>query len=438
VPAGPQRKGITPPMTRAPDARASVPGARRNITVLGITSGYLNFAVQSWSPIIPILFVREGAPPFGVVVTYALVNLLGSMAQYVGGHLADRHGARLLIAVPTTLSGVLWIAMAFSPAWQFMAATYVLINVVFGIQNPSFTTLVADSVSPTERLAAFTRYNFLVSPAYVLGPLLGAFVVLPLVAPRVFITATGLSYIAVGLSRLRLLVEPRHDLRRWVGEGGGARALWREARRAIFGTPARRRLLLVTVGVSSLVALTINGPFLSLVGHVQDGLPERSVDILFGVGAVGMVLVSLVAGALSHRLGDGPALAVGLLLHGAAVALYALHMGLAGGAALFVVVFAGWQLAAIAFGALRSTWAAGPDAGAAIGGTSALAGFAVFLALTLAGSVQAVVGRGGPLLLAGLLALGTAAVVLLPAPPATGATAPADWGARDRTAPVRP
>ncbi len=407
-------------MSTALDA-TRVPGTRRNIPVLGVTSSLLNLAVQSWSPIIPILLVREGAPAFGVVVTYALVNLLGAFAQYLGGRLADRHGARLLIALPTTVAGLIWVVMAVSPVWQVMAATYVAINIVFGIQSPSFTTMVADSVEPSERLAAFTRYNFLVSPAYVLGPLLGALVVLPLVPPEYYIAGTGLCYVGVGLSRLRLFVEPRRDLRRRPAGARGLGGVVAEAREAVLGSPARRRLLVVTIGVTSVIALTINGPFLSLMAHATDGLPTRSVDLLFALGAVGMVLVSFVAGRLSHRLGAGRALAVGLLLHGAAVALFALRMGLRTGIVVFIVVYAGYQLASIAFGSLRSAWGAGPDAGAAIGGSSAIAGVAVFLMLSLAGSVQAVLGRGAPLLLAGLVAAATAGVALLPDPAREGA-----------------
>ena len=411
-------------MTTAPDA-TSVPGTRRNIPVLGITSNLLNLAVQSWSPIIPILLVREGAPAFGVVVTYALVNLLGSGAQYLGGRLADRHGARLLIAVPTTAAGLIWVVMAVSPVWQVMAAAYVAINIVFGIQSPSFTTMVADSVPPAERLMAFTRYNSLVSPGYVIGPLLGALVVLPFLPPEVYIAGTGVCYVGVGLTRLRLFVEPRHDLRRpGMREAGGIAGAIAEARQAVLGSPARRRLLAVTIGVTSLLALTINGPFLALMAHAGDGIAPRSVDLLFALGALGMVSVSFVASGLSRRLGHGRALAFGVLLHGAAVALFALRMGLLGGIGLFVVVYAGYQLASIAFGALRSAWCAGPDAGAAIGGTSAIAGMVVFLVLSLAGSVQAVFGRGGPLLLAGLVAAVTAALALLPEPRPASASVP--------------
>lgn len=402
-------------MTTAPDAAHGVPGARRNIPILGATSGLLNVAVQSWSPIIPLLLVREGAPAFGVVVTYALVNLLGAFAQYVGGRLADRYGARLLIGIPTTASGVLWAAMAFTHHWQIMAALYVVINVVFGLQNPSFVTLVADSVAPAERVAAFTRFQFYISWAYIAGPLLGALVVLPFVPPAVYIAGTGACYVAMGVIRLRTFVEPRRDLGRSAGTGGVG-AAFQAARHAVLGTPARRRLLAMTVGVSALVALTVNGPFLALVGHSQDGLPARAVDLLFALGAVGMVAVSFFAGSLARRAGNGAVLALGLVVHGAAVALFALRLGLSGGALVFVLAFAGYQLASIAFGALRSSWAAGPDAGAAIGGASAVAGIAVFLVLSLAGALQASLGQGAPLLLAGVVAAVTGAAALLPQP----------------------
>lgn len=403
-------------MTTALDADRSVPGARRNVPVLGVTSGVLNVAVQSWSPIIPILLVREGAPAFGVVVTYALVNLLGAFAQYVGGRLADRYGARLLIGIPTTASGLLWAAMALSHNWQAMAVLYVAINVVFGLQNPSFVTLVADSVAPTERVAAFTRFQFYISWAYIAGPLLGALVVLPFVPPELYIAGTGACYVAMGLMRLRMFVEPRSDLAHRAVEDAGLGAAVRAARHAVIGSAARRRLLAVTVGVSCLVALTVNGPFMALVGHSQDGFRETSVDLLFAVGAVGMVAASFFTQRLARRIGAGRALAIGLALHGLTIAAFALRTGIRGGTALFVLAFAGYQVASIAFGSLRSAWASGRDAGAAIGGASAVAGVAVFVVLALAGALQASLGAGAPLLLAGALALATGAVALMPDP----------------------
>lgn len=402
---------------------------RRNITVLGITTSVVNLALQSWSPIIPILLVREGAPALGVVVTYALVNLLGAMAQYLGGRLADRHGARLLIGVPTVVAALLWLVMAVVPVWQVMAGLYVAMNIIFGIQSPSFTTIVADSVPPQERLAAFTRYNFLVSPSYVVGPLLGALVLVPFVPTAIYIAGTGVCSLLVGAARLRLFVEPRGDLARRDADRGGIRRAVRQARQAVFGSARRRRLLAVTVGVTSVIALTVNGPFLSLAAHVTDGLASRSVDFLFAVGAMGMVLVSLVASALSRRLGHGRALALGLLLHGAAAAAFAVRLGMPTGIAVFVFLFAGYQLASIAYGALRSTWAEGPDAGSALGGSSAIAGIFGFVCLSLAGSLQAVIGRGGPLFVAALIALATAALALAgePGPSETpqGASEPA-------------
>jgi len=400
-------------MSTALGARPGVAGARRNVPVLGATSGVLNLAVLSWSPIIPILLERRGAPAFGVVVTYALVNLLGAIMQYLGGRLADRHGAKRLIALPTTFAGLLWVVMAFTQGWQAMAALYVLINIIFGIQSPSFTTLIADSVAPAERVQAFNLYQFIISPAYVAGPILGALVVLPFVPPAVFIAGTGACYVAMGLTRLRWFVEPRADLgaarsRAPGGLAAEARAAWA----SIIGTPARRRLLLVTVGVTAVLALTVNGPFLSLVGHRSDGLSERSIELLFGVGAVGMVAASLFTAAIARRIGDGPALAAGLVVHGLAAAAFALRLGLVGALVLFVVLYAGFQTGSVAFGSRRSAWAAGRDAGAAIGGASAVAGIAVFLVLSLAGALQGLLGRGAPLLLAAALAFATAVVAL--------------------------
>jgi len=406
-------------------AAGADPRVRHNVTVLGVTSGWANLAMQTWNPVVPLLLERHGAPAFGVAAAYAASNLGGAAFQYAGGLLADRLGSRWLVAVPTFASAALWLVMALSGSWQVMAAAYVAVQVVFGIQTPAWTTLIADSTPLVRRTAAFTSYNFLVAPAYILGPLAGGLLVLPFLSPPVYIGATAASFLVVGVARLRWLGEPRGAVasrRPAHRPAGGAVAAMRAA---ILGSATRRRLLGVSMGSASVVALTITGPFLSLVAHGLDGLAARQIDLLFAVGALGMIAASLVAERLARRVGEPATLAIALVATAAAVAAFTLRAALWDATLVFVLLFAGYQLGVIAIGSLRAEWAAGQDIGAAIGGTAAAAGLVVFGAVALGGALQGVLGPGGPLVLAAVLALLTAGLAVLPLPAAPeGAGAP--------------
>lgn len=376
----------------------------RNIPIISISAATTSTVLLTWSPVVALLLRHRGASSPDVALTFAGVNLVSAVAQYIGGVIADRYGSRSVITAIGVSVGIVWFLTAiFEAQWLAFALLYVLANGLFGFQGTSFVTIVSDSVRPSERASAFTYYQFWSAVSLVLGPLLGTLFVIPDVSVHVFLAATGLIYLAAGIARGRLLTEPR-EVHRRAGSTLGAlraalrpRAIWHAAA----ATTERRRLLVLTTGITLAFALTVNGPFLALVAHDTDHVTTNLVDLLFAVGPVG----ALLTGTVARRMGWGirQLLLVGLLVHALSALSFFLTVGLYGLVPVFLLLFAGYQAATIAYSSLRVSLASDRDTGAVLGATSALAGIVAAGGISLAGAL----GNRPALALAALVSLVT-------------------------------
>jgi predicted MFS family arabinose efflux permease len=325
-----------------------------------------------------------------VAATFAAVNLGAAVAQYLGGRLADRAGARLVIGWTGIALGLTWIAMAATARWwAALAVCYILGNTLFGLQSTAFVTIISDSAPVERRMQAFARYQFWNAAALVAGPVLGSIWLLHLPA-FTYLGATGGAYLLVGLVRLTGLRDPRPAL------APPARRAADRLMHAAAGDGKRRELLLLSIGVTLAFALTVQGPFMPVTAHALDHLPLHQVELLFGFGPFGAIAAS----SLAPRLGGSrTAQGVGLTLLAVATAAMTVPLPLGLLVLAFLVAFAGFQVATVALSALRIELAGATGVGEVIGATSALAGIGAALGLLVAGSAGA-----GPALIAGALA----------------------------------
>lgn len=377
-------------------ASDAAPGLARNVAVLGTTAAFATTWLLAWSPVLALLLQRRGADATAIAATFAAVNLGTALAQYAGGRLADRVGARLVIGWTGIALGLTWFAMAATSGyWEALAFFYVVGNTLFGLQSTAFVTIIADSVTGEVRLQAFSRYQFWNSSALVVGPLLGGLWLLH-ASPEIYLGATGLAYLLVGVIRLAGLREPR-DL------PGAARTPISAERlvQTTVGDAGRRELVLLSAGVTLAFALTVQGPFMPVVAHALDRLPMRFVELCFGIGPFG----ALAASFLAPRLGGGRrAQGVGLALLAVAVAVMSSPLPPWLLVVAFLVAFAGYQVASVAYSAQRIALAGSTAVGEVLGATSAIAGIIAALGLLAAGAF----GDRPALLLGALVAMATA------------------------------
>ncbi len=392
------RRQPSPAGESAPSARDPRAALARNIPVISVTAAFASTWYLAWSPVLPLLLGQRDAPATAIAVTFALVNIGTAFAQYFGGRLADRIGIRRVIGWTGITLGFTWLGMAaVSGEWLGLAFCYALGNTLFGLQSTAFITVVSDSVPTGRRLQAFSYYQFWSAASLVLGPIAGGLLLLPHLSPPMYLGATGLAYMSVGLMRLFVLREPRS-----LPAAAGPRVTLQRLADAAAGGPDRRELLLVTCGVTLAFALTVNGPFIALAAHALDHLQARVVELFFGIGPVGALAVSMLA---SRLRGHRTSLVLGLWILALAVAAMALPLGRLMLGASFLLAFAGFQAAQVGFSTLRVQLAGQESVGEVLGATSAIAGIGAFLGLMVAG----LAGFRGGLLLGSGVALVTAA-----------------------------
>jgi MFS family permease len=377
---------------RRPGTSRTAP-VERNVLIMALTSGTLNMAVLVWNPVLPLLLRAEGASSLDVVWVYTALGAANYAFQYVGGVWAERVGRRRAIAVPTAVAGIGFALASRMPNWAPMAALLLVSYACFAIQSPSFVTLLADSVPEDRRAGAFARFQLAGGISSVIGPLIG-FVLLPRVPGPDLLLGTGCVYLLGGTARALLLCEPPRSGR----QRGRVSA-------ADLGRGDGLRLLLVSLGVTLVTSLTVSGPFFTLFAHHVEHLSGAQIDLLFAIGPIGAVAVSHLAGVWVRRVGGARILALGLLAQTGALLAWPLLPGLAGGAAVFIASYMGYQAVNVAFSEYRVALAAG--SGAIIGATGSLSG-AAFLGGPPAGGALRAWLPVGPFLLAAAAALATA------------------------------
>ncbi len=248
-------------------------------------------------PLLPLYAQRFGASPFTIGLLFASYSLAQFLFAPVWGKLSDRIGRKpvLLVTIAGSALGSLTVGLAGSLTVLFVGR---IIDGVSGASVAVARATVADMVEPHLRPRLMGLLGAAFGVGFVLGPSLGAFAAL--FGPSVpFFVASGLSLVnlVVGWRRIE---ETRVSA---ISPPDGATRLPQAALRLV---------LLSFVAVTAFSAFEAT---LSLLGNHRLGLNESAVALLFAfVGVVLVVTQGGLVGGVTHRLGEGATLRVGLAL----------------------------------------------------------------------------------------------------------------------------
>ncbi len=369
--------------------------APRNVGVLSATTALIVVTLYTWYPVLPVVLERRGADRLEVSAVYTLIGIASSALQIYGGQLADRHGRKPVLALPTFAAAALYGVAFLSTSWQLLALALIVLNFTGAIQGPSFVAITAESVRPQRRAQAFSTFQFAASLATLLGPAIGA-ALLPAVDARGLIGATAVASLIAAVLRMRMLRE--------VHAGTPDRPKMR-IREALHGR--LRHLTLASTAFLLVASLTVNGPFIALYAHDVGGLGASQVNLLYSIGWLPAVALSFWLGRRISALGSARALGIGVAGHLGLLGAWLLLRGFLPMVVVLMASFLFYQLALIAFGTLRIESVAPQTAGAALGVVGTVSGLAAALGPVVAGSVAGVLGPLGAFGLAGLAGLWT-------------------------------
>lgn len=284
-----------------------------NVGILAIVSLLNDAASEMIYPLLPLFLVQTlGAGPAFVGIVEGVADSTSSLIKLASGWLSDRMGRRKALVTSgygiATLGRPL-IALATAP-WHVLAVRF-LDRVGKGVRTAPRDALLAESVPPQQRGAAFGLHRAADHTGAVLGPIIATvlLVLWPGELRLVFALAAVPGVLAVLLlwGRLREIAPPVRvpDLPELSVRDLG----WGFAR--YLGV-----LLVFTLGNASDAFL--------LLRAVQLGVPTTLLPLLWGAFHVSKAVWSIPGGALADRLGPRRIIVVGWLVYAAVYAGFAL------------------------------------------------------------------------------------------------------------------
>ena len=391
----------------------------RTVVLLGLTSMFTDISSEMVAAILPLYLVFGlGLSPLQFGVVDGLYQGVAALVRVASGVIGDRRGRhKEVAAVGYALSAVTRLAMPLvGGAWTALGAVVMADRTGKGIRTAPRDAMISLSAPREELATAFGVHRALDTAGAMIGPLV-AFGILAL-APRGYdaVFVASFCFALVGLAILWLLVDdPGRRVRAAAGPREPAASLRGAAR--LLSAPGFRRLAIAGAALS---VATVTDAFVYLsLQHALD-FEVTLLPLLYIGTALVYMLAAVPVGRLADRVGrarvylagyvvllalygvllapaSGTAQLVACLLllgvyyaatEGVLMALASTHLpATLRGTGLSVLVTGtslGKLASAIAFGAL---WAAS-------GTTTALAVFAVALAVAIAMSGLVLRGTG--------------------------------------------
>jgi MFS family permease len=317
----------------------------RNIGLL-LGAGFVS-EIGDWFNMVTLLALsyEVGAGATGVGGMLAVRMLTRLVVQGPAGSLVDRHPGRRILFASQLLMAV--IATAFVlliqlPALWLLFLLVILLEATNCIARPAFMVELRDEAAEDQRSAANGALFASMTTAQLIGPLLGALVLVPF-GPAIVFVLNGVTFLgvafAVTLLRGGLGGVPAGRRVEEVMVGAAESLV---ARAPGYRWLLQRRDLALYALVSLCLALLVQATITLFVSRADTlGLGEGGIGIFYSAVASGSIVGSIVAGARSRVSAPLFPAAVAMGLCAVALALF----GWASGAALAIaaLIIAGFM-----------------------------------------------------------------------------------------------
>ncbi|MEM2378155.1 MAG: MFS transporter [Candidatus Korarchaeum sp.] len=270
---------------------------KENVTVLSLTSFAIDVTFGSWWMILPLYLEGLGASVSDVGLCYALIGLAWALSQLPGGMMSDRFGRRRLILTSTSTFIPFYASMILLKDWVSVTVAVTLSSFFAGLQNPSFSSMIAESSGRFGIARAFGFYNFLMNLGWAVGPLIGAFVIPSLGFDSLFIAGVLVSTACL-LIRATLLSEPPFSSER---------------------VNHSHKTVFLPISLSIVIFQLANGvisPLIPLYAEKLMGFDLTEVQLMFFAAQLLTSLSSLIAGSFVARIGGLKGLVISFVFSG--------------------------------------------------------------------------------------------------------------------------
>jgi MFS family permease len=126
-------------------------------------------------PMLAIYLTRQGYSPARAGLAISAYGAGHLCASLLGGHLADRIGRRNTIVISMFASALTMLALAQARHYAAIVALTYLAGLCAELYRPASHALIADVVTPEQRVTAFSLYRFAINLGFAAGPATAGF-----------------------------------------------------------------------------------------------------------------------------------------------------------------------------------------------------------------------------------------------------------------------
>ncbi len=340
-----------------------------------------------------------------VGISYTILNLAFAIGSVVGGFMGDRFGRKPIIVLPTFAFVIFYLLASQTQNWQFLVGFLFVIWFGTGLQDPCFTSIIAESINERRRGTAFGIMQMAFSAGLVIGPFLGSFLVKRFnMAFLILITAIVSLVCAVirayGLKETKRRNSP--ELVIHTDREGLSRVL------------LNKNLVWMLIGGIFLwivLCITVWGPFIAL--HAKDfvGLSKSEINLLFSIGSISAAIFSILTGKIIDKIGGKPIFIISVILHPLAFIPWLFTGNLVNGIPYFIFAYLFYQGVYIAYKVIISDLTSPANRARVFGVFGAITGMIGAFAPTFGMLTKIRFGPEAPFLMA--LAIGLVSAVCL-------------------------
>lgn len=284
-----------------------------------------------WGLVFPFftLYFRQqlGISMTSVGILLSIFSVGNIAGQLISGVLTDRFGRRPVILVTTFMHPLLMLAMIPGRSFVYFAVVGFVLGLFDEAFSPAANAMIADLVEEPDRLGAYSALRIARNLGVVFGPAVGGYV-------------ASISYAYLWAGAAIFLVAFFFIALFFLDETfGGVTTVERGG----YGVVLADRLFIRFLVISTLVFVFVNQMALTLPVYLKEyaGLGERVYGSLFSVNAAMVVLLQLPVARLVTPLAPGRALAMGSLLYGIGLGMYAFTRSFAWALVAMVVLTLG-------------------------------------------------------------------------------------------------
>jgi MFS family permease len=167
---------VAPEKTGALNKQQSdfLPGARRIVLSIGVTSLLLNMAFAMMDLVLSLLIWDIlGGTLIVLSIIWGISAVLSAVSTLTGGSLADKYNRRKIVISVMVLGSVYWILMIFTTSLWYLATIEFVFTFAAGLVGPSISAMIADLTPPQKRGATFGLLGTFNDSGLALGPVMG-------------------------------------------------------------------------------------------------------------------------------------------------------------------------------------------------------------------------------------------------------------------------